>query len=317
MDIEFFAPLGRAFDRMKRALFQPFDLRKWFVVGFAAFLAGLTDARSGGGFWGNPAGKHKGGDPGEIFRMPYEIWDWIVRHPGGMIAIAVLLLVIIAIGIALAWVSARAKFVFLDNVVRDHALIARPWREYVREGNSFFLWNLVLGVVVALISIPYLVFCFLSLKALYESTSSGAVLIVPGILYGLGMMVIFFLFGFVALMLKDFVLPIMYRDRTGTLPAARKFMTILGPNLLHFIGYALLLFFLILGIGAAVLLAGCVTCCIGFVILMIPYIGAVVLLPVSYTLRAFSVEFLQQFGNDFQVIPVLGDVPPERPPVLA
>jgi hypothetical protein len=116
MDIEYFAPLGRAFDRMKRALFHPFDLRKWFIVGFAAFLAGLTDARSGGGFWGNPAGKRKGGDPGDIFRMPYEVWNWIVAHPGWMIAIAVLLLVGIAIGIALAWVSARAKFVFLDNV---------------------------------------------------------------------------------------------------------------------------------------------------------------------------------------------------------
>lgn len=317
MDIEYFAPLGRAFDRMKRALFQPFDLRKWFVVGFAAFLAGLTEVRSNGGFWGNPAGKRKGGDPGDIFRMPYEIWDWMVRHPGWMIAIAVLLLVAIAIGIALAWVSARAKFVFLDNVVRDHALIAGPWREYRREGNSFFLWNLVLGAIVTLVTLPYLVFCFLSLRALYERTPSGAVLIVPGILYGLGMLAIFFLFGFVSLMLKEFVLPIMYRDRTVTLPAVKKFMTILGPKLLHFIGYALLLFFLLLGIGLAVVAAGCVTCCIGFVILMIPYIGAVVLLPVSYTLRAFSVEFLQQFGDEFQVIPVLGDVLPPTPPVLA
>jgi hypothetical protein len=38
MTIRFMEPLGRAWQRMKQALFRPFDIHKWFVVGFNAFL---------------------------------------------------------------------------------------------------------------------------------------------------------------------------------------------------------------------------------------------------------------------------------------
>src|ERR1700676_990808 len=43
--IEIFKPFGEAFELTKKILFQPFDLKKWCVIGFAAFLANL-----GGGF---------------------------------------------------------------------------------------------------------------------------------------------------------------------------------------------------------------------------------------------------------------------------
>ena len=49
MTIQFLEPLNRAWDRMKTALFRPFDLHKWFVFGFSAFLAGMMDASNGGG----------------------------------------------------------------------------------------------------------------------------------------------------------------------------------------------------------------------------------------------------------------------------
>jgi hypothetical protein len=38
--IEIFKPFGDAFELTKKILFQPFDLKKWCVIGFAAFLAG-------------------------------------------------------------------------------------------------------------------------------------------------------------------------------------------------------------------------------------------------------------------------------------
>ena len=39
--IEIFKPFGEAFELTKKILFQPFDLKKWFVIGFAAWLANL------------------------------------------------------------------------------------------------------------------------------------------------------------------------------------------------------------------------------------------------------------------------------------
>ena len=38
--IEIFQPFGDAFEWMKRVLFRPFDLKKWLVLGFAAFIGG-------------------------------------------------------------------------------------------------------------------------------------------------------------------------------------------------------------------------------------------------------------------------------------
>src|SRR5438874_11650438 len=47
--IEIFTPFGEAFELMKKILFQPFDLKKWLVIGFTAWLASLG-AGGGSGF---------------------------------------------------------------------------------------------------------------------------------------------------------------------------------------------------------------------------------------------------------------------------
>src|SRR2546430_13477596 len=38
--IEIFRPFGEAFELTNKILFQPFDLKKWLIIGFAAFLSG-------------------------------------------------------------------------------------------------------------------------------------------------------------------------------------------------------------------------------------------------------------------------------------
>ena len=56
--IEIFKPFGEAFELTKKILFQPFNLGKWCVFGFAAFLAGGVNFNfgfrfpfNGGGNW--------------------------------------------------------------------------------------------------------------------------------------------------------------------------------------------------------------------------------------------------------------------------
>jgi hypothetical protein len=50
-EISVVEPVSPALEHVKRMLFKPFDLGKWFVIGFCAWLAGLGE--SGGGFNGN------------------------------------------------------------------------------------------------------------------------------------------------------------------------------------------------------------------------------------------------------------------------
>src|ERR1043166_542156 len=62
--IEFIKPFNEAFELMKKILFQPFDFKKWLVIGFAAFLASLS---GGFQFNGNPlSGWSSRGDRHEI-----------------------------------------------------------------------------------------------------------------------------------------------------------------------------------------------------------------------------------------------------------
>jgi len=48
--IEIFKPFGESFEVMKKILFQPFDLKKWLVIGFAAWLANLGGSGGGADF---------------------------------------------------------------------------------------------------------------------------------------------------------------------------------------------------------------------------------------------------------------------------
>ena len=105
-----------------------------------------------GGFSSNWKSKEK---PADVLSLPQNIWEWLQQHPVWMVVIATVIFMMIVIGILLSWVSARGKFVFLDNIVRNRAFITAPWREYRSEANSFFLWNLLFGVI----SIPGLLLC--------------------------------------------------------------------------------------------------------------------------------------------------------------
>ena len=84
---------------------------------------------------------------------------------------------------------------------------------------------------------------------------------------------------------------------------ALKFLELFKQHFWHFVLYGLFILLLIIITAIAVILAGVFTCCIGFILMIIPYIGSVLLLPVSYTFRALSVEFLEQFGEEYKLFP--------------
>src|SRR5215831_6308461 len=132
--IEIFEPFGAAFEWMKKVLFRPFDPAKWCVIGFAAFLAGS---------WGQSFN----------FNLPSKHWNksphwtssssapWLIP-----LVICVVALVLVLIVVFL-WLSARGRFIFTDCVVKNQAAIVSPWKEYRREGNSYFLFSLIFGLL--------------------------------------------------------------------------------------------------------------------------------------------------------------------------
>ena len=300
MNIQYFEPLSRGFARMKKALFNPLDPKKWFVVGFTAFLSGLADCSGGSGSGGK---RSSNVDWEDVLYFPERAWEWLADNPVWAIVIAVAAVFVVVLIILVTWWSSRGKFMFLDNVVHDRSRVIAPWNEYKTEGNSLFFWSLALGAVVMVIAMAYIVECFTTLRALYESGEGTHALIIPVILMALGLAAVMLVYGFVEMLLYDFVVPIMYRNRITTPNAIQQFLPLLFSQFFYFLGYGLFTLFVFIIIFFGIIVAGFATCCVGFLLLALPYINAVVLLPVLYTMRAFNVEFLEQFGNEYHIFP--------------
>lgn len=300
MTISYIAPLRQGWERMVDILFRPFDVKKWFVIGFAAWLANLTNGGGGGG--GGADDVSEAADSGvaegvaegldqavEAFRsLPG--WAFYAGAAGCVVVIAVVVLVL--------WLSARGKFIFLDNVVRNEGRIRLPWREYRREGDSLFGWLLayltacvlIFGLVIGAIVVAVL-------PALRSGTPNWPVITVAGIF----LTVLVVAAAYINLFLDNFVVPIMFRHRISAWSAWGRFLDLLQPHPGHFLLYGLFVLGLLL-LLAMVLLAICLfTCCIGWILLAIPYLGTVLTLPVWVTFRSFSVLWLAQLDADLDL----------------
>lgn len=300
MRIQFIDPLSRAWGRMTKALFKPFDFSKWLVVGFSAFLAELMDFQGEGGSQNYQSHHFEFSD---IFAFPQIAWEWLNQHPFWFTLIVVGIFFLIALAVVLTWLSSRGKFIFLDNVVYDRAKIAQPWNDYSRLGNSLFLWRLVFGIICFAIFIFFVVTGFIVAYNIYREVYTVPALV--GLIAGLILigLIIFIITAYISLFLNDFIVPIMYKFNLKTVPAWNRFLKLLGSHTGSFILYGLLIFALSIIIVIAIVFFGLFTCCCGFLVLIIPYVSTVILLPVSYTFRAFSVEFLEQFGEDYKIFP--------------
>lgn len=298
MAIEYGAPLSRALKRMKAALFTPFDLGKWFTLGFAAFLSGLTD---GHGTNGNFKNDFRHTNLHDIVRAPGLAWAWLINHSEWFVLIAAGILFLFLFVTLLVWLSSRGKFVFISNISKEKAEIVDPWNEFKREGNSLFLWRFFYGLISFVLVIGSVIF---SLGLLYNFSYMRfeqplGVFTLIGM--GFGFFVLVILLSYVDCFLNSFIAPLMFSERISAMQAWSRFLSLFSRNAGHFFLYGLFRFVLNILILIMIVLVGLFTCCIGFLLLLIPYVGSVFLLPISYTMRAFSLEYLEQYGPDYRM----------------
>ena len=303
MQVKYFDPLSRAWGRMTKALFKPFDIGKWFAVGFTAFLAHLMEYGNGGGGNGDKGGRFSDFSMHDFFSIPEMISNWMLDNPGLASLIIFLIILVFIIVIVLTWIGSRGKFMFLDNVVHDRKLVKAPWNEFNVQGDSLFLWRLVYFFVILFIFGFYIWFCYSTLQEMYFDYASNEALITYAIFMGLGLLLMFIITAYIGLFLNDFIVPIMYKKGQKSMVAWGHFMALFSKARGYFLLYGLLVLLLFICVVILVVLFGILTCCIGFILLILPYIGSVITLPISYTFRAFSIEFLEQFGPDYKFFP--------------
>jgi hypothetical protein len=192
---------------------------------------------------------------------------------------------------------------FLHNVVNNNSEVKKPWNEYKKEGDSLFLWRIVFGIIVFFLAITIVVYGFIFAKNTYFGNTTFSDKIVAFISLVIIFGIISIITAYISLFLKDFIVPVMYKHRLTTTQAWNFFLPTLKSNLFQFLLYGIFILFLWLVTIAVIVVLGLATCCIGFLLLAIPYIGTVLLLPVYYTFRALRVEFLEQFCDDYKLFP--------------
>ncbi len=295
--VEIFKPFGEGIELMKRILFQPFNLKKWLVVGFAAWLANLGGG--GGGGFNYPDNGRKDAE-----KLNETIGQ--IPQPALIIGICVLVCLILLLIVLFAWLRARGRFIFVDCIVHNRAAIVQPWKEFRAEGNSFFLFSLVV-VLVLIVAVAIAGF---GLIVPFIPRGAQAQ---PGVAFWVGLslfVLVAVCLAFVWGLASQLMVPIMYRQRCPARLAFAQAVDLVashpGPILLY------VLFLLVLAIATVVIscAVACATCCIA----AIPYVGTVILLPVAVTLGAFSLLFLRQFGPNYDVWASF--IPPEFLPVL-
>jgi hypothetical protein len=286
-----------ALEETQRRLF-PIQGHRWLALGFIAFL---EQCGRGGGMPNvpNPGSGSPGGGGGEGTEIKDAVAHGIAylsSHIGLVMGgVAVFLVFILAITALVLWLQSRGTFMYIDNVATGRSDIRRPWHEHAAHAGSYFLW--LFGVQVAQIALLLLlvvpvVWGIVSLLRHGASAGPLIAILVAGFLI--------FLNAFAALLffvlLRDFVAPLQWYAGVSCGEALRLFRGILTAHPGTFVGYVLLKIVYAIVVGIAAVMVSCILCC-GLLTCcgLLPTLQ-IVMQPVFYFERRWSLELLHQLG---------------------
>jgi len=317
LEISVTTPVSAALERVKQVLFRPFDLGKWFAIGFCAWLA-LLGEQGGGGFGNYNFGSHSGHSGNGFMREFDRAKDYVMNNLHWIVPLAVTVVVlVVALGLLFLWLSSRGKFMFLHCVALNKAEVVAPWNQFAGEAVSLFWFRLVLNLIGWVVTLPLVVVIAVLVIGMVKADAANAVAIVASAGALLLIIALALLLFVIRKLTMDFVVPIMFLHRKKCLEGWGVLRGLFRGNVGNFILY--LLFQIVLGmvIGTLVVLAVLVTCCIAGCLMALPYLGTVLLLPILVFSRAYSLYYLAQFGREFDVFPLApapepgpGGIPP-------
>lgn len=286
---------GRAWQWTNNLLFRPFDAAVWLSLGFAAWLNSL-------GRGGLPV------SPGKFHRFPPDVQHIreLIYSPNGWFTklaehLAMSLFVVFAavvLWVLFLWLSSHGRFLFVAGVTTRHFSIRETWRATAGKSLSLFLWRLIFSLC-AILGFGFLVgMAAAGIPLLAMGTDSPSPLLVISLVgtWLIGLSLFLLLVLTIAMFLDDFVVPLMYKFDLTAGKAWEYFLQLLRLHWTEFLAYATLKSLLLIGAGFVVIFLAVMTCCL----VALPYIGAVILLPVSTYFRTFSLAFLGSFHPDFR-----------------
>ncbi len=318
-NIKCFDVFKQAFWRAIEILFFPFDISKWFILGFSAWLATMFNISFSYKNSVRPVRLEDFfknillGDGSFISRVcDYLSIEksifWLI-----IFGAVTLVLFIIVINLILLWVSSRFKFIFIDNIANNRVEISLPWARFKKLGNSAFWWFLAWGVIsflfaiiifIVVVSLFYpVILNYLKNDSFNLSALSISIFTLAATIYVIGGLIMLFALYF----FNEFVLLIMYKKNFPAKAACLEFLQLLKTNPITFIKFLLLQILASIASATAVILFVVCTCCLALIPMLIPYLGAVVLLPVIVFQRLQAMELLSAFGPEYSPYPSVSE----------
>ncbi len=292
-------PITPAIDWVKIMLFRPFDLGRWFIIGFCAWLASLG---SGGGSGGGPQRNFPFDDSSNAREAFNETKEFVLANLYWIVPLVVFIVLFgIVLWLVLTWLSSRGKFMFLHCVAGNKAEVKNPWKKFREHANRLFVFRIVLSLVGFVIVILPVILTVVLIGVMASAGGPSVAPILGIVFLVLCVIAIFICLGLIDKFTMDFVVPVMFLRTTSVTAAWREFLEILSVNKARFLLYVLFQIVVVMAIGAIVLMGVCCTFCCLACVLAIPYIGTVLFLPVLIFKRAYSLYYLQQYGPQFDV----------------
>ncbi len=291
------AAVSQAFARTVTILFRPFDPTRWFSIGFCAWLAYVGTQLSF-----NPGEKtiFKGAESGDSLQVLFNAFlDRLSTFAWGFSEFFVVAFTVL-FALLFCKLRSRGDFMLLHRWYRPDESIRQCWSASRAAGRELFVWRVYLFLIVTLL---------LSLEGVLvygyvikPYMAAGKVWDDMLIKYAAGCITaVFFTLAVSALvshLTKAFVVPVMYWHGVS---ASRAWLTVFALcNQYPFavIGYLFCGLACALTAGLSVLAIGLLTCCLGFIPFMLPYFGAVAMLPYFLFFRGYTVYFLNQWRPD-------------------
>lgn len=244
-------------------LFRPFRVKKWLLLTFVALLAGQLSSSLNSSSNYSPDKKQAQAATQDISQTPVSSQE----NTGKPVIDSLRLVkqktikftsnskfvpIVWGVGILsfllvlfVSWLSSRATFVFIDDVLNNDASIRAPFRKFKKLGNSLFGFFLVAGSIFLALLGFLLWGAFVSLMkagVLEQAFRWTFVQQAFGVAWPhlLALLVLFLIALGAQLIIHDFVVPIMYKETIGVCAGWRKVLSLVGSRIADTCVYVLL-----------------------------------------------------------------------------
>ena len=284
-------PLGTAARRTGTTLFQPFEPLKWLTMGFSSWLAGFLSGQSTSFTVGDlrETSSQDWGFASDLVSLGQTTW---------MIILAAIFLILGLFALLFFWIGARGRFVFLSNLVTNCGEVVRPWKEFRSQANSLFRAHAAVFLVNWLLLLVLVCGALVTVWPDLEKWSfRPAGEYVSLLIIFMALMAVWFASAVVLFFLREFGVPWMYRTGGSAVEALRILGQVAGARPVDMILYFACRLMLEVVLFCTAVAIGCATCCAGF----LPYIGAVLTLPLAVFRLGYVLDCVRQFGKAFDV----------------